>query len=91
MENVKFDVSRLASFLPEADLEKVISDHSKIIEEILHPDLSHSDDLGWVDIDAMVPQELLQQIKDKVQEIREKADVFLLIGVGGSNQGLVQS
>ncbi|MEG0852925.1 MAG: glucose-6-phosphate isomerase [Angelakisella sp.] len=39
---------------------------------------------GWMDVAASAVQ--LDEIKVKAAEIRAKADVFVLVGVGGSNQ-----
>ena len=39
---------------------------------------------GWVAPDESAVQ--LEDIRDKAREVRENADVFVLVGVGGSNQ-----
>lgn len=43
--------------------------------------------LGWTDLEALSREETLKRIEEKAEEIRRKADVFIIVGVGGSNQG----
>ena len=40
---------------------------------------------AWTDVGASAGDELLRRINKKAQEIRKEADLFILIGVGGSN------
>lgn len=46
---------------------------------------SYKESKGWVDLREHAGPETIQRILDKAREIRDKADVFVLIGVGGSN------
>jgi glucose-6-phosphate isomerase len=46
-----------------------------------------ADSLGWVSPNAWVTEEALSHIEEVAGEIRKKAEVLLLIGIGGSNQG----
>ncbi|WP_034579161.1 glucose-6-phosphate isomerase [Kallipyga massiliensis] len=46
---------------------------------------SYTDSKGWVNLNEHASQEKLDRIISKAQEIREQADAFVLIGVGGSN------
>ncbi|VBB07736.1 phosphoglucose isomerase (pgi) [Lucifera butyrica] len=87
MKNITLDCSRLHSYISNDELNQVLTENKALIQEILKPVKENSNDLGWVNIDGIANHELLADIKEKAKEIREKADVFLLIGVGGSNQG----
>jgi len=87
MKSIHLNCSKVYSFISESEIKGVIETNRELIQEILSPDKENLDDLGWVNIDSIANNELLVNIKNKAQEIREKADIFLLIGVGGSNQG----
>ncbi len=87
MKSIHLNCSKVYSFISESEIKSVIETNRELIQKILSPDKENLDDLGWVDIDSIANNELLVNIKNKAQEIREKADIFLLIGVGGSNQG----
>ena len=46
---------------------------------------SYTESKGWVNLNEHASQDKLDRIIAKAQEIREQADAFFLIGVGGSN------
>lgn len=46
-----------------------------------------SDYLGWVDWPSSLNHEWLMEIKDTAKEIREKSNVLVVIGIGGSYLG----
>lgn len=87
MKQVALDYSNVLPFISKNDIDEIIEKNSVAIQGVLNPAKTDSDVLGWVDIDKTANAALLKQIEEKAAEIREKADVFLLIGVGGSNQG----
>jgi len=87
MKNITLDYSKLKAFISDNDIHTVINENKELIQDILKPVKENSNDLGWVNLDVMANHDLLANIKEKAKEIREKADVFVLIGVGGSNQG----
>jgi len=85
---ISLDCSNIYSFIEEKKLRQLIYQNESLYNEILQ---SYKDDkeqvLGWMDIDKIADKRLLNIIEEKAKEIRENADVFILIGVGGSNQG----
>ncbi|WP_088187324.1 glucose-6-phosphate isomerase [Desulfosporosinus sp. FKA] len=85
--NVKLDYSRVSQFISQQEIIDSIEKHRPLIEKVLEASTEDKDNLGWVDLDLLANTSLIQQIQAKAREIREKADVFVLIGVGGSNQG----
>lgn len=87
MKTITLDYSNIFSFTSEDEIKEMINKYRPMIQEILNPIKEKSDVLGWIDVDNIVDEELLQKIEEKAREIRENADIFILIGVGGSNQG----
>ncbi len=73
--------------LAEGEFEQYINKHQKIIEFVCRTDSKSSEHLGWIAAVRKIDSTLLEYIEEKGLEIRESADVFVLIGVGGSNQG----
>lgn len=43
--------------------------------------------LGWMDIEALAKESHVCTIEEKANEIKENGEVFIVVGVGGSNQG----
>jgi glucose-6-phosphate isomerase len=48
---------------------------------------TYPDNLGWLDPAEHASEGILDKIESTASKIREMADVFVLIGVGGSNNG----
>ncbi|MCD4789077.1 MAG: glucose-6-phosphate isomerase, partial [Bacteroidales bacterium] len=46
-----------------------------------------NDFLGWVDLPSQIEQELITSIEQDAKTIREKAEIFVVIGIGGSYLG----
>jgi glucose-6-phosphate isomerase len=87
MNLISLDYSKLSSFIKEDEIAEIIHKNKAAITDILNQEKEHSEVLGWIDIDKLADEALLKKIEEKAREIREKAEVFVLIGVGGSNQG----
>lgn len=43
--------------------------------------------LGWMDIEVLAEENHIHRIEEKAKAIREDGEVFIIVGVGGSNQG----
>ena len=88
MKDISIDISGIESFLDKNTLNEYKSKYETIYNEVI---LSESDDkeavLGWMRIDEILNEEIIQTMEKKAKQIREDADIFILIGVGGSNQG----
>jgi len=87
MKSISVDYSNAVPFVGLEEVQEKIYRNQDKIFSVLNPGTENSDVLGWIDIDRLNDEKLLSQIEEKAREIREKADVFVLIGVGGSNQG----
>ena len=87
MRPITLDYSNILSFVSQKEIDHLINKNQDIIRHMLDAKNQDSDELGWADVDACANRQLVEHIEEKAKEIRENADVFLLIGVGGSNQG----
>jgi len=87
MKPIQFKYSNIEKFVNQQEIDNKISENLHILQAALAPVQNPSEDLGWIGLDEIANEDLLRQIEAKVKEIKEKADIFLLIGVGGSNQG----
>ncbi|MGT2742441.1 glucose-6-phosphate isomerase [Streptococcus plurextorum] len=59
--------------------------HRSILEMVLDDQETFSDSLGWFFIDKWANQTTLSHIKALAEKVSNDAEVFVLIGVGGSN------
>lgn len=88
LKPICLDFTNIFRFVQEEKITRAIEKNKSLFSEVLE---SYKQDkeqvLGWMDIDKIAYKELINIIEEKAKEIRENADVFILIGVGGSNQG----
>ncbi len=87
MANIKYDTSDIRSLISESDLAEGREALEKAIETLKSGSGPGSDFLGWRDILKEPNDALLSDITETAEAIREKADVLICIGIGGSYLG----
>lgn len=60
---------------------------ARAVYQSLKQEKSTSDNLGWLMPNRYISDDHLTRIEQLAYEIRQKADVLVVIGIGGSNQG----
>lgn len=85
---ISIDCSGLYGFLDEVLLRDISLKEMKRFSKVMDSYRNDEDNvLGWMDLDMLSEEALINSIEDKAKEIRENADVFVVIGVGGSING----
>lgn len=74
-----------AKFVSEEEFQKTVAENAELLERCKRGEARYSDSLGWLNVSKWAGPEQLDCIEALAAEIRGKADVFVLIGVGGSN------
>ena len=69
----------------EEKLAALMREKREILAQVQAGEPCYADSLGWLDTDQWAGEETLVRLEALAEEIRAKADVFVLIGVGGSN------
>ncbi|WP_088008099.1 glucose-6-phosphate isomerase [Indiicoccus explosivorum] len=82
----------MIDFTFSGTMESVLTDTKKNELQEIHDRLYHktgkgSDFLGWLDWPSTIDPELLGRIQKTADAIRDKADVLVVIGIGGSYLG----
>lgn len=67
------------------ELNRYLQEHKQILEQVKNERQKYKDALGWLDPEEWASKQQLDRLEEKAGEIRENADAFVLIGVGGSN------
>lgn len=81
---IAFESNSAARFVAAEALAAETDKAGKILRDFLADAGSFAPFRGWVDPDAAAGP--LTALKEKAAEIRGNADLFILVGVGGSNQ-----
>ncbi|GKX31872.1 glucose-6-phosphate isomerase [Vallitalea longa] len=87
MNSLHLDYKNVDKYINNEILKEEVSKNKKLIENCLKSKASDSDSLGWINTYHCNDEDMLTKMESKAKEIRENADIFVLIGVGGSNQG----
>ena len=81
------DFSGIENTLSMQAIQKQIASNTDVINQVFQGTFAPENQLGWFSPAKWRQSAPLDQIKSLASTIREKADVFVLIGVGGSNRG----
>ncbi|NLM74039.1 MAG: glucose-6-phosphate isomerase [Clostridiaceae bacterium] len=84
MEDFNLNLDNALKFLDYKEFEQKILRAGEICSDIINNPESDKGMKGWISTESNLP--VMDQLKSKAEEIRENADVFILVGVGGSNQ-----
>jgi glucose-6-phosphate isomerase len=81
------DISKIYGFAPEATVA-ALRPEAEYANALLHTgEGKGSDFLGWVALPSSITPEFLAEIKATAQSLRERAEVVIVIGIGGSYLG----
>lgn len=84
---VKLDYTKAKKFFREHELEG-LSEQVKIAHRMLHEKSGLGNEyLGWLDLPINYDKEEVEKIKKLANRIREKTEVLLVVGIGGSYLG----
>ena len=81
------DLTGISSHVSEAEIDQAIEAHAADISRVMQGALGGPADLGWFSPSRWLADPLVEMIRSLAEEIRSNAEVFLLVGVGGSNRG----
>ena len=57
----------------------------QVLEQVKARSANYPDSTGWMSVAARCTDDWLRPIEERAAFIRQQADVFVLVGVGGSN------
>jgi glucose-6-phosphate isomerase len=80
------DESLLNKSLTPREIDELIKSHKEIIAKVLSGDYGATSARGWFSVRDNSDEALLEKISARAGIIRQDADVFVLVGVGGSNR-----
>lgn len=69
----------------EEETTQYLNENFELLEQIKNGEEAYLDSLGWLDPVKWAKEESLIRLERLAGEIREDAEVFIVVGVGGSN------
>lgn len=87
MKSLKVDIRKTAGFISEGAVYAFENQMIKNHEAVLNKTGKGNDFLGWVDLPSTIDESLLKSIASSAAKMQEKAELFVVIGIGGSYLG----
>ena len=84
---MNIDLSHVQSFVDEKLKSNLESRISNVYETIFNKTGAGNDFLGWVNLPSEMDETLLADIEKTAAVLRQKSDIFVVIGIGGSYLG----
>ena len=87
MESLRLELSKAASFLEAGTIESYLPQAAQALKALEEGTCPGNDFLGWVNLPDSLTPEFLNDIKQTAQTLRQKCDVIVVAGIGGSYLG----
>ncbi len=84
---VSIDISNAISFLPEGSMESIQPEIASAHDKLMSGTGVGNEFLGWIRLPSKKDPELFEKINRSATRIRRLAEVFVVIGIGGSYLG----
>jgi glucose-6-phosphate isomerase len=87
MENLKITIDKTNPFIKKEDIFYFKKEISKHIETLHNKTGKGNDFLGWTNLPSSIKEEELHDIQQTAERLKEKADIVVVVGIGGSYLG----
>ncbi len=86
-KNIRLDFKNALPYVEEEEIQASVAENTGLFQKINQGQKASADVLGWFNVASLMDEALLGKIEIKARQIRENGEIFILIGIGGSNQG----
>ena len=87
MKNISVDITKAAQFLKPGAVEAYESQVKAAQEALENGTCPGTDFLGWLHLPTSITPEVLSEIQDTANTLRDKCEVIVVAGIGGSYLG----
>jgi len=87
MINLKADIQNVLDFVPLKNIEGLKSGLQSQYRKLYKKTGKGHDFLGWVTLPSETDNSLIEEINKEAHRIKEIADIFVVVGIGGSYLG----
>ncbi len=85
--DIKVNIQRTLGFVTSQEIQSYQHEIDRHYYSILKKTGKGNDFLGWVDLPNEIEETLIRSIEQLAEKIRKKAEIFVVIGIGGSYLG----
>ena len=87
MKNITYDYSATTHFITSHTLEHALADARRALDTLLRGTCPGNDYLGWITLPQDTPPSLLDRVGEVADDLRQRVDTTVVIGIGGSYLG----
>ena len=85
--NISVNIRHTNNFITSQELHSLQNDIDRHYYSILNKTGKGNDFLGWVELPSGIDESVINSIEQYAEKIRKKAEIFVVIGIGGSYLG----
>lgn len=87
MEEFKLSLAGAGNWLTEAEIAEEMAKNADLLEIVKQGEEVYKESLGWLDVKTWAGEPWLTRYEELAAKVQKEADVLVVIGIGGSNQG----
>jgi glucose-6-phosphate isomerase len=87
MIHIKLDYSKVKTFVSDIEINSFEDNLKQSQQALLNKTGKGNDFLGWVNLPSEIDNKLLNSIENDANAIRQMAEIYVVIGIGGSYLG----
>ena len=84
---INLDIKAVKNFVADSEIEAIYPEAKKAYYTLLNKTGEGNDFLGWIDFASKYKESEIDDIIATANDIRDKADVLIVVGIGGSYLG----
>lgn len=88
MERIKFDYSKINSYINKEEFAALIPEAQKALQGLKDGTCKGNDFLGWLNLPVDISMEELTDIEKTAADLRARTQVMVVVGIGGSYLGV---
>ncbi|MDL1976178.1 MAG: glucose-6-phosphate isomerase [Deltaproteobacteria bacterium] len=87
MEIIKLDISRVYDFISADEIKNLANETASAQKTLYNGDGDGNDFLGWLNLPSTITDQQLTEIESAVSGLKEKTELLVVVGIGGSYLG----
>ena len=84
---MKLDISRVYDFISPETIAGMEKETTEAIKKLHAGTGAGNDYLGWLNLPNEITDQQLDEMEEAAQSLREKSEVLVVVGIGGSYLG----